>query len=62
MNHDDMRAAGDVKWRQVGEGVRPTFKCPQCNENRGILGRRLRVVSKGQQRGLRTHVCQECAK
>jgi len=62
MNHDDVRAPGDVKWRQFGEGVRPTFKCPECSQNRGIFGRRMRKVTKGSQRGLRTLVCSECAK
>lgn len=52
----------DVAFRQVGEGLSQSFKCGQCQQHKIISGRRLKTVTKGPIRGLKAHVCAECAK
>jgi hypothetical protein len=62
MSRSENNRPADVTFRPAGYGQAMTFKCPECLQNRGIFGRRMRKVTKGAQRGLRTLVCSECAK
>ena len=38
MNHDDIRAAPDRPFRQVGTGQHSLWRCMGCNQNREAAG------------------------
>jgi hypothetical protein len=60
MNHDDSRTPADVRFRAAGPGLSQTFRCPECDQFRGMFGRRLMRVRKGGSKGLTALICSHC--
>lgn len=51
------RASENQTAEPAGPGLSQLFRCPSCDRNRQMTGRKLRRVM-----GLRTWICAECAK
>lgn len=60
MSRSENNRPADVPFRPAGYGQATSFKCPQCEQFRGMLGRRKKRVTKGSSKGLVTLVCAEC--
>lgn len=57
MNSDSAQRPAGRPFRHPGPGLSQQFRCPGCNRNRQMIGRKLRRFA-----GLRTWICAECVK
>ncbi len=54
---DSSKRAADAPPRMAGIGMLSIFVCARCNQNKGLMGRKLQPV-----RGAKQWVCKGCVK